>query len=65
MNTVNVSAFCTVTDSTAKPPVQYTTLIRILQIFNMKVDMDLEVDSRSAPFARTAVSTAPENLENC
>ena len=55
----------TMTDSTANLTVllQSTIFGRILHIFYMKVDMDLEVDSRSAPFARAAVFNAPDNLE--
>ena len=41
---------------------QSTTFGRILHIFDMKVDMDLEVDSRSAPVARTAVVNTPDKL---
>ena len=42
---------------------QSATFGRVSHTFYMKVDMDLEVDSRSAPFARTAVFNAPDNLD--
>ena len=59
-----VSAFYTMTGSTAKPPVlrQSTASERISHNFYTKVDSDPEVVSRPALCARTAVFNAPDNL---
>ena len=58
----NVSSFTAITVSTAKPAVlrHSTAFGRISQIFFMKVDMGLEVDSRPALLVFSVLQTTSE-----